>query len=227
MSRAARLLGLLQLLRRQRAPVAGATLATALGVSLRTLYRDIATLQGQGADIVGEAGLGYRLQPGFTLPPLMLDRDELEALALGMAWVADRGDGRMQEAARDVLAKLAAVLPEELRRELDGTTMLVGPGTWATADDLVYATLRTAMRSERKLVLAYRDQRGAATRRTVWPCAIGVFDEARMLVAWCELRGGFRHFRLDRIASLELSAAYPRRRHDLLHAWRQSQGIPC
>ncbi|MBA3937983.1 MAG: YafY family transcriptional regulator [Planctomycetes bacterium] len=228
MSRAARLLELLQLLRRQRAPVPGATLAASLGISLRTLYRDVATLQGQGADISGEAGLGYRLQPGFTLPPLMLDRDELEAVSLGMAWVADRGDGRMQEAARDVLAKLAAVLPQELRRELDGATMLVGPGTWATADDHVYTLLRTAMRGERKLTLAYRDQHGATTRRTVWPCAIGVFDATRMLVAWCELRGGFRHFRLDRIAKLELTAGgYPRRRQDLLRAWRADQGIPA
>ena len=148
MSRAARLLDLLQLLRRRRTAVPGTELAAELGVSLRTLYRDIATLQAQGADIVGEAGLGYVLQPGFTLPPLMLNRDELEALTLGMAWVADRGDGGMQTAAREVLAKLRAVIPVDLRAHLDCGTMLIGPGSWATADDRVYLLLRAAMHDE-------------------------------------------------------------------------------
>jgi predicted DNA-binding transcriptional regulator YafY len=228
MSRAARLLDLLQLLRRRRAPVPGNELAAELDVSLRTLYRDIATLQAQGADIVGEAGLGYVLHPGFTLPPLMLSRDELEALTLGMAWVADRGDGGMQAAARDVLGKLRAVIPDELRMHLDCGTMLIGPGSWATADDRVYLQLRTAMRDELALVFTYQDQHGSTTRRTVWPCAIGLFDQVRMLVAWCELRGNFRHFRLDRIDHLDVTATrYPRRRAQLLHEWRSIQGLPA
>lgn len=221
MSRAARLLDLLQALRRRRAPVAGAELAAELGISLRTLYRDIATLQAQGADITGEAGVGYRLEPGFTLPPLMLTRDELEALVLGMAWVADRGDGALQGAARDVLAKVEAVLPADLRRDLADATMLVGPGSWATHDDEVYVRLREAIRGERRLALDYRDQQGAATRRIVWPCAVAVFDHARMVAAWCELRSAFRHFRVDRIDRIEvLAERFPRPRSALLREWR-------
>jgi predicted DNA-binding transcriptional regulator YafY len=228
MSRAARLLDLLQLLRRRRTAVPGTELAAELGVSLRTLYRDIATLQAQGADIVGEAGLGYVLQPGFTLPPLMLNRDELEALTLGMAWVADRGDGGMQTAAREVLAKLRAVIPVDLRAHLDCGTMLIGPGSWATADDRVYLLLRAAMHDEVTLIFTYQDQHGSTTRRTVWPCAIGLFDQVRMLIAWCELRGGFRHFRLDRIVHMEITTTrFPRQRAQLLREWRIAQGIPA
>jgi predicted DNA-binding transcriptional regulator YafY len=214
MSRAARLLDLLQLLRRRRTAVPGTELAAELGVSLRTLYRDIATLQAQGADIVGEAGLGYVLQ--------------LEALTLGMAWVADRGDGGMQTAAREVLAKLRAVIPVDLRAHLDCGTMLIGPGSWATADDRVYLLLRAAMHDEVTLIFTYQDQHGSTTRRTVWPCAIGLFDQVRMLIAWCELRGGFRHFRLDRIVHMEITTTrFPRQRAQLLREWRIAQGIPA
>lgn len=225
MSRAARLLDLLQILRRHRAPVRGTELAAGLGISLRTLYRDIATLQAQGADITGETGCGYRLAPGFTLPPLNLGRDELEALTLGMAWVADRGDAAMRRAARDVLAKVSAVIPETLRQDLACTAMLVGPGSWASHDDQTFERLRQAIREERKLALRYRDGAGKASARTIWPLAIAVFDHVRVVVAWCELRSGFRHFRIDRIAGLDPSPArYPRRRQELLRAWRAEVG---
>ncbi len=114
--------------------MSGRILAEELGVSLRTLYRDIGTLQGQGASIVGEAGLGYILRPGFMLPPLMFSEDEIEALVLGSRWVADRGDARLGEAARNALAKIAAVLPADLRDELDASTLLVGPGASCARD---------------------------------------------------------------------------------------------
>src|SRR6476660_9212302 len=124
MSRSQRLLDLLQILRRHRFPVTGAALAGELGISLRTLYRDIASLQGQGAEIEGEPGLGYVLRPGFMLPPLMFSIDELEALVLGGAWVGRQTDDpRLSKAAVNALAKISAVLPEQLRREVEaGTT---------------------------------------------------------------------------------------------------------
>src|SRR5690606_491436 len=110
MSRAARLLDLIQLLRNRRVPVTGPALAAELGVSIRTLYRDIATLQAQGADIQGEPGLGYVLRPGFTLPPLMFSADEIEALVLGSRWVAKRAaDERLAAAASNALSKISAV----------------------------------------------------------------------------------------------------------------------
>jgi biotin operon repressor len=127
MSRAARLLQLMQVLRRHRYPVSGASLASELGISLRTLYRDIVSLQAQGARIDGEAGVGYVLRPGFMLPPLMFSQEEIEALVLGSRWVADRADSRLGDAARNAIAKISAVLPDDLRLELDTSALLVGP----------------------------------------------------------------------------------------------------
>src|SRR4051812_34027813 len=116
MSRAERLLQLLQVLRRYRRPASGQTLADELGVSIRTLYRDIASLQAQGANIEGAPGVGYVMKPGFMLPPIMFGSEELDALVLGMRWVADRGDETLSASALSALAKIAAVLPAELRR---------------------------------------------------------------------------------------------------------------
>jgi len=119
MSRAQRLLDLIQLLRGYRRPVSGAVLAEALGISLRTLYRDIETLNAQGAQIDGEPGVGYVLRPGFMLPPLMFSEDEIEAIVLGSRWVADRTDAALSDAARSALAKISAVLPPDLKAGLD------------------------------------------------------------------------------------------------------------
>ena len=143
MSRAERLLELIQILRRHRRPVSGRMLAAELGVSLRTLYRDIGALQAQGAGIDGEAGVGYILRPGFMLPPLMFSEDEIEALVLGSRWVADRGDARLGAAARNALAKIAAVLPADLRDELDASALLVGPGAAIAAGDAELAAIRS------------------------------------------------------------------------------------
>jgi predicted DNA-binding transcriptional regulator YafY len=223
MSRSDRLLELVQALRRRRRPVSGRTLANELGVSLRTLYRDIATLQAQGADIAGEAGVGYGLQPGFLLPPLMFSEDEIEALVLGSRWVAKRTDDRLGEAARNALAKIAAVLPADLREALDASPLLVGRGQAAPIDLTV---VREAIRAERKIAIRYRDASGAATERVVWPFALGFFDQVRVIGAWCELRADFRSFRVDRVIDLAATPErYPRRRRALLKAWRESEGI--
>src|SRR5271157_635543 len=118
-SRSERLLCLLQALRRHRRPISGAVLARELGISIRTLYRDISTLQAQGADIEGEPGVGYVLRPGFMLPPLMFSQNELEALMLGFRWVSKLADESMIGAACDALAKISAVLPGDFRDELE------------------------------------------------------------------------------------------------------------
>ena len=207
--------------------MSGATLAVELGISLRTLYRDIASLQAQGAGIEGEPGFGYILRPGFMLPPLMFSEEELEALVLGSRWVAHRADDRLGLAARDALAKIAAVLPADLRDDLEASTLLVGPGEPIVAGDLELGAVRQAIRAERKLVITYRDLKEAESTRTIWPFALGFFDRVRVIVAWCELRQGFRHFRADRIAALTPSQArYPRRRQALLREWRELTRIP-
>jgi predicted DNA-binding transcriptional regulator YafY len=227
LSRAKRLLDLIEILRRYRQPVSGLTLAEELGVSIRTLYRDVATLQGQGAKIDGEPGIGYVLRPGFMLPPLMFSEDEIEALVLGSRWVADRGDVRLGAAAQNALAKIAAVLPADLRDALDASALLVGPGEPIAAGDAELAAIRQAIRSERKLAITYRDRDASETRRTIWPFALGFFERVRVIAAWCELRQGFRHFRTDRIAVLTVTRArYPRRRQALLKEWREIEGVP-
>jgi predicted DNA-binding transcriptional regulator YafY len=217
----------MQALRRHRRPISGKVLAAELGISIRTLYRDIGSLQAQGAHIEGAAGLGYLLRPGFMLPPLMFAEDEIEALVLGSRWVADRADPPLAMAARNALAKIAAVLPAELSDLLDSSSMLVGPGGPAAADGVDLAAIRRAIRSERKLDITYRDGCGAVSRRTIWPFALGFFERVRVVVAWCELRQGFRHFRTDRIAAVSgVEARCPRRRQALLKQWREAEGIP-
>jgi predicted DNA-binding transcriptional regulator YafY len=227
MSRAQRLLDLIQVLRQHRRAVAGAVLAEELGVSLRTLYRDIESLKAQGAHIDGEAGVGYVLRPGFMLPPLMFSEEEIEALVLGSRWVSERADGLLGKAARNVLAKIGAVLPEDLKAGIDASGLLIGPGEPIAAGDTELAAIRQAIRSERKMQIAYADEHGNATDRVVWPVALAFYDRVRVVVAWCELRNGYRHFRIDRIAALEPAAErYPRGRAALLKEWRTLQGVP-
>ncbi|GAB1578872.1 helix-turn-helix transcriptional regulator [Bordetella petrii] len=227
MSRARRLFALIQLLRRHRYPVTGAALAAELGISLRTLYRDIGTLQEQGAQIEAEPGRGYLLRPGFVLPSLMFSEDEIEALVLGSRWVADRrGDARLSAAACSALAKIAAVLPDELRAALDADIILAGAGAAVPIDAAVLPTLRQTIRAEQKLDIVYRDLQDIESARTIWPFALACFDHVWLVMAWCELRQAFRHFRADRIVSLAASGErYPRRRQVLLQAWRAAQAM--
>ena len=227
MSRTERLLSLIEILHRHRAPVSGAKLAEELGVSLRSLYRDIATLQGQGATIEGEAGVGYILKPGFLLPPLMFSETEIEAIVLGSRWVAKRGDSELSTAARNALAKILTVLPPDLRSQAELSALIVGPGEPIAAGEREIGAIRKAIRAERKLSIAYRDGAAQATRRTIWPFALAYFDRVRVVAAWCELRDGFRHFRTDRIDALEVvDERYPRRRAALQKEWRAAEGVP-
>lgn len=227
MSRAQRLLELLQILRRHKFPVSGGWLAAELGISLRTVYRDIATLQAQGAQIDGEPGVGYLLRPGFVLPPLMFSVEELEAIVLGSRWVANQSDERLTSAANNALAKIAAVLPPPLREELDTSGMLVGPVARRKAEGQRLAEIRQAIRGEQKLQVIYLDSKGKRTTRVIWPFALAFFEQARIVSAWCEKRNDYRHFRVDRIVRLSpCNQMYEVRRRTLLHAWRQRLGLP-
>lgn len=201
-------------------------LAEQTGISIRTLYRDIATLQAQGAQIEGEPGVGYVLKPGFMLPPLMFSEDEIEALVLGSRWVARRADDRLGLAARDAIAKIAAVLPPELREDLESSSLLVGARSPLAPSGVDVAALRDAIRAEHKVSITYADATGQGTSRLVWPFALGFFDQVQVLLAWCELRQGFRHFRLDRMSALQLTELrYPKRRQVLLKQWREQENV--
>ena len=224
MSRSARLFDLIQALRRRRHPVAAAQLAGELGISLRTVYRDVATLVAQGAPIEGEAGMGYVLRPGLFLPPLTFSRDEMDALILGLRLVARRGDAPLERAADDVLAKVVAVLPTAMEDVAETSGLLAGPGQAVAAPHL--AAVRRAIQAEQTLMLSYTDREGVTTQRRVWPVAVGFFETVEVLAAWCEMRQDFRHFRLDRIAAADTSGQrYPKRRRVLLAEWRLREGI--
>ena len=224
MSRSVRLLDLLQALRRRRRPVSAARLAAETGISLRTLTRDIATLRAQGAPIEGEAGLGYVLKPGFVLPPLMFEEDEIDALILGLRFVMQRGDEELGSAAEGALAKIEAVLPPLSQDARSTSPLLAGPGR--SGDGRHLATIRAAVRAERKLRLSYTDKRGVASERVVWPVAVGFFEAGEMLASWCEARADFRDFRLDRIVELTiLEDRLPRRHRIILAEWRLSQDL--
>ena len=216
----------MQCLRRHRQPVAAARLADELEVSARTIYRDIGALRAEGAPIEGEAGIGYVLRPGYFLPPLMFSDDEIEALVLGLRWASEQGDGVLAAAGGDALAKITDVLPADLREATESMGLIAGPArNRPLAVDL--GALRQAIRFERKLHLAYEDEAGRRSERTVWPFALAFFQEVRVLAAWCELRQDFRHFRADRISAARMEdRRYPRRRGALLKEWRQRQGIP-
>jgi predicted DNA-binding transcriptional regulator YafY len=194
-----------------------------LGVSIRTLYRDIASLRALGAGIEGEPGVGYVLRSGFLLPPVMFTVEEVDALILGSRLVADRGDAKLAEAARKAMARLTAVMPSELVERTDGQYLVVTPGEYAQPEAIDMAAVRRAIHLERKLHIDYQDAKGGGSERVVWPFLLVYFDGGLMIAAWCEMRQGIRHFRTDRIASLaETSTRYPRRRHDLIKLWRAS-----
>jgi len=223
MRRADRLFQIIQILRRASQPVTAQAMAEELETSKRSVYRDIAALIGQRTPIRGEAGVGYVLDAGLDMPPLMLTADEVEAAVLGAQWVAGRGDPALARAARDLVAKIAATVPDHLRPMLLDPASRA-PGAWQNAaDGLDMAQLRAAIHAGRKVELSYADEQGRQTRRLVWPIAIGYRDTTRNLVAWCELRADFRNFRTDRIVDASfLDERYPERPPILRARWRRS-----
>ena len=204
MRRADRLFQIIQILRRSSQPVTAAALAQELEVSKRTVYRDVADLIGQRVPIDGEAGLGYLLASDYDMPPLMLTPDEIEAVMLGAQWVAGRSDKVLSSAARDVVAKIAAVVPERLRPFIVEPSVGAKPTIGEPEERVDTSMLRSAIRNGAKLRLRYRSEVGEETERTVWPVILGYAETSRLLVAWCELRQSFRHFRTDRIIEAEM-----------------------
>lgn len=220
MRRAERLFQIIQILRRSTMPVTGAAIAAELEVSTRTVYRDIADLMAQRVPIMGEAGLGYVMAAEYNMPPLMLTPAELEALVLGAQWVAKCGDQLLSPAAQDVLAKIVTAVPAHLRPLVKQPSTGVAPRLDTVEEVIDTAVLREAIRKGMKLRVSYRAKDGAKTDRTLWPILLGYSDTNRILIAWCELRQSFRHFRTDRmrIAGL-LDQPIGEPRHLLVRRW--------
>lgn len=220
MRRAERLLRIIQILRRHRRPVKGQSIAEEVEVSLRTLYRDISDLVLDGVPIRGEAGIGYVLGEGYDVPPLMFNADELEAVMLGLRWVERRGDQDLSRAAQDTIAKIGAVLPQQLKPFLFDSGLLAPPAFHKTVDSVDVAALRQAVREQRKVLLVYRDEADRMTERVIWPIGISYFDAQRLVIGWCELRNDFRSFRTDRMVQAKVTPEkYQERRKALLKRW--------
>ncbi len=221
MARAISLLSLMQLLRSHRRPITALELARKLDVSVRSIYRDIGALQTEGAAIEGEAGTGYRLRQGLSLPPLLFLPAELDALARGARWVVEHGDAALTGAAAGALSKIINVRPAAVA---PGEAISI-PRRWdGEAKDP--AVLRRALRERRKLSLHYGGAKGSGTAHVVWPIALGSFEDARVLAAWCEMQRDFRHFRLDRMSGCVVQRnRYPAERTGLIKDWVSSLEI--
>jgi len=201
MRRSDRLFDIIQRLRTASQPTTAAALAAALEVTPRTVYRDIATLQARRVPIEGAPGIGYVLRKSFDLPPLNFTIDEIEAIAVGARMVHRLKDPKLQEAAQSVLAKVTVAVPERLRPHIADAPIYVSPGMTAEAQGADLAEVRAAIRDSRKLYIAYADEQGRRTNRTIWPIAMAYYVDVTLVGAWCELRADYRNFRVERIAS--------------------------
>lgn len=209
MSRSERLFHLLEALRRLPAPATGEQLAHATGVSVRSVYRDIATLRAGGADIEGERGFGFTLIDDGMLRPRTFSRIEIEALTLGLAQVKQMGDPALAAAADAVLGKVAATLPSTGQQHVLHAVSRVhqfGDGAnLRLAESVDMDIIRQACWREEELEIAYIDREGAITRRAIWPLAIVYLDRLLVLLARCCIREDFRIFRVTRIRSVAIT----------------------
>jgi predicted DNA-binding transcriptional regulator YafY len=228
MRRADRLFDIIQVLRTQTGPITAAALAGRLEVTIRTIYRDIATLQARRVPIEGEAGVGYMLRRGFDLPPLMFTVEEIEAIAVGAQMLRRTGDPGLQTAAETVLSKVSVALPDLLGQHLARPPFFVSPHGAPPPPVADLSSIRTAIRDECKLRILYRDGNAERTERVIWPIAVAYYLEATLVGAWCELRQDFRHFRADRIEAVTVTAdRFPVQRRTLFDRWWAAFGDPA
>jgi predicted DNA-binding transcriptional regulator YafY len=204
MRRADRLFQIVQLLRRRRTVATAKQLAAKLEISERTVYRDIRDLVLAGTPIDGEAGVGYRLRPGYDLPPLMFDREEIQALVLGVRIVRQVGDAALASASDSILTKVAAVLPKELEPLLAETRLFAPARVRGSRSAYALAVAREALTSQRRIRMCYANERGEETERTIRPLGVFFWGKTWTLAGWCELRVDFRNFRLDRVSEATL-----------------------
>ena len=203
MSRTARLFQLMSALRTRPGPVTADRLARDLGVSVRTIYRDIDAIRGLGAVVDGEPGFGFTLIEDAGLPPLAFEDDELEALVLGLREVAEIGDPALVRAARQALGKITARVPPRQSHRLTHAVLDARRFQRPPEPTIDVVRLRQATWDEQAIVFDYEDAQGARTRRRVWPLGVVYFQASSVLLGWCHLRDDYRTFRLDRMSGLE------------------------
>src|SRR5438445_4878936 len=183
MRRADRLFDIIQTLRTVAHPVTAAALAEKLEVTVRTIYRDIAALQGSRVPIEGAPGLGYVLRRGFDLPPLMFTTEEVDAIAVGVRLLRRLRDRKLQEAAESVLGKLSAVVPQPLQSQLVAAPLYVSDGSAPAVTGVDLAQLRTTIRETRTLAITYANEDGRRTETTIWPIAMAYYVDVTLIGA--------------------------------------------
>ena len=225
MRRADRLFDIIQTLRVAGQPMTAAAIAERLEVTVRTVYRDMATLQARRIPIEGAAGLGYVLRRGFDLPPLMFTADEIDAITVGARLVRRLRDPGLRHAADSVLAKVTTVLPKALRGGITSAPFFVSHGSAEEPTGIDLSELRRAIRETRKVQIVYSDAQERRSNRTVWPIAMAYYVDVTVLGAWCELRSDFRHFRAERIVTSDILAdVFPTDGGTLMKRWFALQG---
>lgn len=208
MSRPARLLRLMNVLRRVPPPVTAARLAAETGVSLRTLYRDIATLRAGGALIDGEAGVGYTLTEDPALPPQNFSRLEIEALVLAVSALRALGDEELTQAAESALSRMIATLPDRVAHQaMHRGLRLFLPQKTRPVTSVDPALIRQAIWDEAALYIEYEDLKGQRSRREIWPLGMAYSDAHLTLLGWCLLRQDFRLFHVPKISRAERTGA--------------------
>ncbi len=210
----------MQALRMAPPPATASELAQTLGVSPRTVYRDIETLRSLGAVIDGESGFGYTLIEDAAMPPLSFDTDELEALVLGLREVGEVGDPALAKAAANALGKLRARLPAAQAHRLEHAVLTARRFSRMPEPGVDPSLLRQAAWDEKRIRFDYSDAEGRPTNREVDPLSIVYMQASHCLLAFCHLRQDFRAFRLDRMRNFELTeASFRPRRVPLLREY--------
>jgi len=208
MQRADRLFRIAQYLRGRRLTTAK-QLADWLSVSERTIYRDIRALSLSGVPVEGEAGIGYRIKPGYDLQPLMFSPDEIEALVAGIRMVQASGGPQLAASGAAALAKITLALPRDKRDFVEATPLFAPAFHVDPLHGQRLEAVRQSINRRRTLRLGYADAQERITERTIWPLALYFWGGTWLVAAWCELRDDFRSFRLDRVREMVEADPYP------------------
>ncbi len=226
MSRTVRMFEIIQLLRSANKPITAHVIAEQLEITKRTVYRDIVALQSMRVPIEGEAGIGYIMRAGFDLPPLMFSSEEVETISLALALLDRTGDTALKKTADNIIQKIADVLPQAEKSELQDTTVFASAWHAIPKSTISAQVLRQSIREEKKLSITYLSDSGDETTRTVQPLAMVYYVESVVMAAWCELRDDFRHFRVDRISHCAVSESrFAETGYQLREQWRIAHQI--
>lgn len=220
MRRADRLFEIIQVLRRAEKPVTAHDLAEQLEVTERTIYRDMAALQGRQVPIEGAAGVGYIMRPGYDLPPLMFTLEEIEAISVGLSMLDRTADCGLRGAASSVIGKIQSVLPLNLEGSLRNSKSRVTNWPVPVVRTSILKKLRDCIRRAKSAKIAYIGSEGQASTRSIKPLALVYHADVIVVAAWCDMREDFRHFRADRIAKYqETETCFAPERDALFAAW--------